>query len=136
MLIVESQVPVTLSPNGCTVISGRWMDPWSDRVETSPADLDIDHTVPLGNAWRSGAWAWAPAERIAYANDLVDAEHLIAIPDDENQSKSDDGPEGWRPPAQASWCNYARTWVAIKARWKLTATEAEWSALVEMTRLC
>ncbi len=37
-----------------------------------PSGLDIDHLVPLDEAWDCGASAWSAAEREAYANDLGD----------------------------------------------------------------
>jgi hypothetical protein len=136
-LIAESQVPVTLtSASGCTVATGQWVDPWSGSVNTSARALDVDHTVPLANAWRSGAWAWEPTQRLAYANDLTEGDHLIGIPLGENRLKADDGPEAWRPPASSAWCLYARVWTAIKARWNLTASPAEWSAILEMASTC
>ena len=137
VLVLESRTVVTFTtPASCTVAGGEWIDPWSGTVTTSARALDVDHTVPLANAWRSGAWAWTAAQRVAYANDLADAGHLIAIPLGENRSKGDDGPEGWRPPARASWCAYAQTWTSIKARWGLSATPAEWAALLEMAATC
>jgi hypothetical protein len=137
VLITESRVPVTFTtPASCSVATGQWVDPWSGAVTTSAAALEVDHTVALANAWRSGAWAWTPVQRVAFANDLADNGHLIAIPSAENQAKADDGPEAWRPPSGTAWCAYARVWTAIKARWNLTATPAEWSAILEMASTC
>ena len=80
VLIAESRVAVAFtSPTDCTVASGDWLDPWSGAQLTSARALDIDHTVPLANAWRSGAWAWTTEQRRAYANDLTDVDHLVAI---------------------------------------------------------
>src|SRR5262249_44127313 len=85
VLIVESQTPVTFTtPTSCTVATGQWSDPWSDSITTVASALDVDHTVPLANAWRSGAWAWTHEQRVAYSNDLADDAHLIAIPAEEN----------------------------------------------------
>ena len=103
---------------------------------TDPTKLDIDHTVPLANAWASGAWSWTPDQRITYANDLANLDHLLAVPLEENRSKGDGGPEDWRPPAKADWCRYALSWDRIKAKWNLRATQAEWNALTEMTATC
>jgi hypothetical protein len=137
VLIEESTAPVTFTTTrDCTVATGQWTDPWSGIVSTSARALDIDHTVPLANAWRSGAWAWTPEQRIAYANDLVDAPHLDAILLGENRSKGDDGPEQWRPPSRSAWCAYAQAWTQIKARWQLTATAAEWNAVVDLAAAC
>ena len=88
------------------------------------------------NAWRSGAWAWTTEQRRAYANDLTDVDHLVALALGENRSKGDGGPEGWKPPNPGTWCEYARDWTAIKAKWNLTATPAEWSALLAMSATC
>jgi hypothetical protein len=137
VLIEESQAPVTFTSLAlCTVATGQWLDPWSGTVNATASALDVDHTVPLANAWRSGAWAWTPDQRVAYANDLDDADHLIAIPLGENRSKGDDGPDSWRPPSKSSWCAYARVWTGIKAKWHLTATPTEWSAILEMASTC
>jgi hypothetical protein len=137
VLIAESQAPVTFTrPSDCTVATGLWTDPWSGITTRTAHAFDIDHTVPLANAWRSGAWGWSPARRVAYANDLADPGHLIAIDASENREKGDDGPEAWRPPNPRSWCRYAITWDRIKAKWHLTATPAEWAALVLMAATC
>jgi hypothetical protein len=137
VLIAESQAPVTFtSASDCTVATGRWVDPWSGITTTTAHAFDIDHTVPLANAWRSGAWAWSQAQRVAYANDLADPGHLIAIDASENREKGDSGPETWRPPNTHSWCRYATTWDRIKAKWHLSATYAEWTTLLLMAATC
>jgi hypothetical protein len=137
VLIAESATPVTFTTAAsCTVLNGTWVDPWSGITTYVARSLDIDHTVPLANAWRSGAWAWSPAERVAYANDLTDSGHLIGIPLGENRSKGDDGPEAWKPPNPSAWCQYARTWTTIKKRWNLTASPEEWSAIIQMAATC
>lgn len=137
LLISTSSAPVTFT-NGrdCTVATGSWRDPWSGQVSVVARAFDIDHTVPLANAWRSGAWAWSRDRRVAYANDLGDVAHLVAISAHDNRAKGDDGPEAWKPPNPTTWCAYARLWDGIKARWGLSATGAEWNALVQMTATC
>lgn len=137
VLIAESTTPVTFtSARPCVVATGWWVDPWSGTTTGSASAFQVDHTVPLANAWRSGAWAWTPRQRIDFANDLSDPDHLVAMPGGQNASKGDRGPEAWRPPDPGSWCRYARVWTAIKARWGLTATEAEWTALLDLAATC
>ncbi len=131
VLLAETRNAATFtSASNCTVLTGDWIDPWSGAENTTARALDVDHTVPLANAWRSGAWAWTPQQRLDYANDLADADHLIAIPLGENRSKGDDGPDAWKPPSQNAWCRYAQRWTAIKAKWGLSATASEWNAIV------
>lgn len=59
--------------------------------------MDIDHLVPLSNAWKSGASAWTTAQRQTFANDLTHPQ-LLAVTDNVNESKGDSGPEDWKPP--------------------------------------
>ena len=106
------------------------------RDRTSAAQVQIDHNVPLAEAWRSGAWAWTTEQRIAYANDLSYPWHLNAVTNSQNTSKSDSDPAHWKPPLQPTWCLYAQAWTTIKAKYGLTADQAEWNALVTMARTC
>jgi hypothetical protein len=69
----ESDTPLTYTTSSrCTVASGRWFS-YYDRVSwTLAADVDIDHMVPLAEAWGSGASTWTSARRQTFANDLGD----------------------------------------------------------------
>ncbi|WP_431277281.1 HNH endonuclease family protein [Leifsonia poae] len=97
VLVAESVVPVTYG-SGCTVTAGEW-DSWYDgAVWTNPSDVDIDHFVPLGDAWRSGAANWTADERKDYANDLDFDLTLVAVTDNVNSSKGDRDPAHWLPP--------------------------------------
>ena len=136
-LVEESRIAVTFTnEDRCSVATGEWLDPFTGDILTSARDLDVDHMVPLSNAHRSGAWAWDAARRRAYANDLSYANHLIAVTNSVNRSKSDQGPERWKPPDESYWCQYATDWANIKAAWGLSATQAEWDALLAMAATC
>jgi hypothetical protein len=50
---------------------GRWYSEYDGAVVPAASALDIDHIVPLTESWDSGASAWTPARREAYANDLT-----------------------------------------------------------------
>jgi hypothetical protein len=137
VLIEESRTPVLFrTPQNCTVDSGFWSDPYTTQVTSVAGDLDVDHLVPLANAHRSGGWNWSADERQRFANDLSYPFHLIAVTASVNRSKSDRGPEEWRPPSRSFWCTYAHAWIQVKSTWRLTATSAEWAALMEMVDGC
>ncbi len=118
---------------GCDVISGRWPDPYTGRTYDEPSEIDIDHVVPLAEAWRSGASSWDERLRERYAND---PDVLLSVEDNANQSKGDKGPGTWRPPNEAAWCDYATRWISIKAKYDLSAGEREKEALEEMLGTC
>ena len=120
---------------GCNVTAGRWTSAYDGKVFTDPALVDIDHMVPLANAWRSGAATWTDDERADFANDL-DEPQLIAVSAASNRSKGDQDPSTWKPKLTKSWCQYAEDWIAVKSHWKLTVTIAEKAALTDMLETC
>jgi Protein of unknown function (DUF1524) len=117
----------------CKVQSGTWLDPYTSQTFTNPSDIDTDHVVPLANAWRSGASEWDKDARERYAND---PEVLLSVEDNANQSKGDKGPEAWKPPNEAEWCDYAVRWIGIKDKYDLSVNAQEKEALVEMLDAC
>lgn len=121
--------------DGCNVTSGVWLSLYDGVTVTSPTEVDIDHMVPLANAWRSGADAWDDDKRGDFANDL-DRPQLFAVTASSNRSKGDQDPSQWKPPSPAYWCQYAKDWILVKSYWQLTVTKAEKSALAEMLGTC
>ena len=119
--------------SGCKVTSGSWYDPYTDQTFSNPQDLDIDHVVPLANAWRSGASSWNDEQREHYAND---PDVLLSVEDNANQEKGDKGPEAWKPPNEGEWCDYAERWISIKAKYDLSVNEQEKEALDQMLNTC
>lgn len=120
---------------GCNVVSGRWLSPYDNKAFDAPALVDVDHLVPLANAWRSGAADWDDQRRGDFANDL-DTPQLLAVSVATNRSKGDQDPSLWRPPNRDYWCRYAESWIAVKHRWALSVTAAEKTALRDMLELC
>jgi hypothetical protein len=121
--------------SNCAATSGSWFSPYDGATWTQTSDVDIDHVVPLADAWRTGASSWTTAQRQAYANDLSDPQ-LIAVTDNVNQAKGDSSPDTWKPPLTSYWCTYAEMWVAVKHKWNLTVNSAEKSALTDMLNHC
>ncbi|WP_262406023.1 excalibur calcium-binding domain-containing protein [Protaetiibacter sp. SSC-01] len=128
-LIAASEVPPTYNPSGCTVAAGQWTSPYDGAVWTAPSDVDIDHMVPLKEAWISGAHAWTTQTRAAFANDLDWPASLQVVTDNVNQSKSDRDPAAWLPPDVAAHCRYVTDYVTVKYRWGLSVDSAERTAI-------
>jgi hypothetical protein len=133
VLIQEAVVLPKLS-SGCVFTGGKWISPYDNLSTTDYSTLDIDHMVPLSEAWRSGAWKWSPAQREAYANDLTDPRALVAVTASLNRQKSDQDPSTWLPPENK--CIYVSNWIAIKVRYSLTVDSAEANALTSLVSQC
>ena len=134
VLIAESTVAPSLSASGCTVTAGRWTPSYDGGTYTLASQLEIDHLVPVSEAWDSGAQRWTQQQRVAFYNDLGYAGSLVAISSALNQSKSDRGPEQWLPPADV--CGYVTAWTAVKIRWSLSVDPAEQAALLRQADAC
>ncbi|SFW50064.1 HNH endonuclease family protein [Amycolatopsis australiensis] len=119
----------------CRPVSGTWTSVYDDETWTKPTDVDIDHMVPLGQAWASGAKTWTTEKREQFANDLTRPQ-LFAVTDNVNQQKSDKAPDQWKPPLVSFWCTYATDWIVVKHYYGLTVTQAEKTALTDMLGRC
>ncbi|MEU3184822.1 DUF1524 domain-containing protein [Streptomyces sp. NPDC006923] len=75
-----------VTSSACAATSGTWFSPYDGATWHAAADVDIDHMVPLAEAWDSGASAWTTAKRQQFANDLTRPQ-LIAVTDNVNQSR-------------------------------------------------
>jgi hypothetical protein len=124
-----------VTSSSCAATSGSWYSPYDGATWTASSDVDIDHVVPLANAWRTGASGWTQARRTQFANDLTNPQ-LIAVTDNVNQSKGDQSPATWKPSRTAYWCTYAKMWVDVKYTYSLTVNATEKSALATMLDRC
>ena len=113
----------------CWVVSGRWGSPYDGLVLTDAAHVDIDHLVPLAEAWRSGAWRWDSGRRELFAND---ERSLLAVSAVSNRTKGADDPSEWLPPVEEAICPYAVAWVEAKVRWDLSVDASELATLKQL----
>ncbi|MEV6583728.1 HNH endonuclease family protein [Streptomyces sp. NPDC051582] len=123
--------------NPCVVVSGVLHDPYTGKTlpysYRKASQIQTDHVVPLGAAWRGGAYAWTPQRRLAYANDL---DVLLAVDKQTNQDKGSKTADKWQPPRAEYHCEYARRYVGIKAEYGLSVTPPEKTALSAMLATC
>lgn len=121
---------------GCSIMNGQWLSIYDDEVVLEPEKLDIDHMVPLAEAWDSGAAGWSQDRRERFANDLGYDDALVAVTARSNRAKGDKDPAEWEPPDGDAWCRYATAWTSQEIRWQLTADEAEVDILRDMFSRC
>ncbi|MEU8702423.1 HNH endonuclease family protein [Streptomyces sp. NPDC048680] len=120
----------------CALTGGEWLSYYDEVTVNAATKLDIDHVVPLAEAWDSGASKWDAERREQYANDLTAERSLVAVTAKTNRSKADRDPAEWLPPAASAQCTYGADWVATKLRWQLAADDKERAALKELATGC
>ncbi|MFF9431997.1 HNH endonuclease family protein [Streptomyces sp. NPDC014746] len=135
VLIAEAVEAPAVGAN-CALTGGVWWSYYDETEVTSASGLDIDHMVPLKEAWGSGAWEWTAERREAYANDQGAAVSLIAVTARSNRAKADKDPAQWMPPASSARCRYAAEWTATKLRWNLSVDQAEADTLQALAAEC
>ena len=114
---------------GCKLAGGRWVSYHDGQEVTGSGALEVIHTVPLAEAWGSGASAWAAARREAYANGQDAAATPAAVAARVNRQKAGKDPAGWLPPVSEAPRRYVGEWVTTKLRRQLTAGGPETEAL-------
>jgi hypothetical protein len=118
----------------CVLTGGRWISPYDGKVHRVASALEIDHLVPLSEAWRSGAATWDAKQRERFANDLDFAPSLVAVTATLNRSKGGRDVTDWRPARNV--CGYVKNWLDVKIRWSLTVDRTEAATLVKYISTC
>ncbi len=113
------------SRSGCLMVSATWVSSYDAVRTTNPSAFDIDHMVPLKEAWVSGASDWSAERRTSFANDLGYFYSLLAVSASSNRSKGAQDPSAWMPPNVSDQCSYIYEWVAVKWRWDLSMDVTE-----------
>ncbi|KAF8966795.1 hypothetical protein BDZ97DRAFT_1806483 [Flammula alnicola] len=102
-----------VTDSACAATSGNWVSPYDNVATTLASDLDIDHLVPL---------------KEAFANDLTRPQ-LVAVTDKVYVAN-------WLPPQSSYVCIYVRAWVTVKHYYSLTIDSAEKTALTSLLANC
>ncbi|MFF0773196.1 HNH endonuclease family protein [Nonomuraea wenchangensis] len=116
----------------CIVLTGTLKDPYSGKTikfkrgqDTSTA-VQIDHLIPLSDAWQKGAQQWSATKRKEFANDPL---NLQATDGPLNGQKSDSDAATWLPPLKSYRCTYIARQIDVKAKYDVWVTAAEKSAM-------
>lgn len=105
------------------VLFGCWQDLYTNTIYKDSSDLDIDHLVPLKEAFDSGAYDWTKEKKKEYYNYMKDANHLIAVESGLNRSKGSKDVGEWLPTQNVEI--YVSYWINIKATWGLSIDSNE-----------
>lgn len=115
---------------------------WLDRPFPSPytahvivrslRDTDIEHVVAAAEAHDSGLCAQPRERRRAFASDLANL--TLALPSVNRYEKVDKDAADWLPEINRCW--YARTVVAVKAKYGLSVDPRERDALAGALEDC
>jgi hypothetical protein len=133
VLIRDSDKPVEMrSQNRCKVETGDWLDPYTTKNFTNSLDIQIDHVVPLKNAYNNGAWRWTYQARCLYANFLAYHDHLLPVSGVENMTKGAGSPADYMPPNPDYHCAYVKNWLTIKLIWRLGMQRSEAQAIKDI----
>lgn len=130
---------VSLSSDGCKVMSGILQDPYTaksitfTRGEQTSDDVQIDHVVALSDAWQKGAQQLDGVAREELANDPL---NLLAVDGDTNQKKGDSDAASWLPPNKDYRCRYVARQISVKKKYSLWVTDAEKSAMKRVLNAC
>ena len=118
------------------VTTGRWRCRFSGTWVTDATELDIDHLVPLAEAWESGAYAWTDDLRSRYANGVGlrswNRSWLLPVLSGLNRAKGAKRPDEWLPPNSRYHLHYVCDWVKTKRYWGLSVAEKERQMLLRI----
>ena len=136
VLIAEADVIPSVGAS-CALVGGEWVSVYDGITETGTGSgFDVDHLVPLAEAWDSGAYAWDSDTRRGYANDLEYEHSLVAVSSSSNRQKGAADPAEWLPPEVSVRCWYAEAWITVKTRWELSVDTGELQALRALVSQC
>lgn len=119
--------------NRCSVAEGLWIDPYSEKqMINAQEEIQIDHVVPMHEAYITGAYKWTFKERCLYGNYLGYKNHLLPVSADENNEKSSSRPDTYMPSNKNYHCQYLKNWLTIKSIWGLALAQDEVKAIKEL----
>lgn len=139
LILQRDMVDTAIDQDGCKVASGLLQDPYTARTihfkrgADSSSLVQIDHVVPLSDAWQKGAQQLSQVEREKLANDSLE---LLAVDGPTNEKKGDGDAATWLPPNKPYRCQYIARQIAVKKKYHLWITPAEKDAMRRVLSQC
>lgn len=116
ILVDLSLTEAVLDESGCRIVGGTWRDFYTGEILSDPSTIDIDHLVPLHEAWDLGANEWDRSRAADFAND---PQNLVITTGEMNRSKGSKVPPAWLPPEEESRCEYLTRFGQILGKYGL-----------------
>jgi hypothetical protein len=132
-VLIQEHIGAIRISKSCAVY-GTWKSFFDNRITHDAHSLEVDHLVPLAEAWYSGAYAWSALRKKAFGNDLGYKWSLNAVTTSANLAKKAKDPAEWMP--KDNKCTYAKAWIGVKYRWHLSVDPREKAALVRYLGTC
>lgn len=123
----------------CVVATGVLKDKYTGKTinfkrgTSTSSKVQIDHIIPLSDAWQKGAQKWDATKRIKFANDPI---NLMASDGPTNGAKGDKDAATWLPPNKGFRCEYIAKQVKVKKTYGVWVTKAEQDAMVKILKGC
>lgn len=130
---------VVLDSDNCTVISGKYYEPYTgvevefkEKSEISKG-VQIDHIVALSDAWQKGAQYKTKEVRYSIATDPL---NLVAADASANMQKSDGDAATWLPKNKSFRCQYVARQISVKYKYGLWVSESEKDTMKRVLSNC
>lgn len=137
-ILARDLTGVSYKSGHCTIATGTLQDPYTGKTihfvrGPESTKVQIDHVVPLGDAWVTGAAQLTATQRLDLAEDPLE---LIAADGPANEAKGDGDASEWLPANTGYRCRYVARQIAVKVKYKLWVTAAEKSAMEKVLGTC
>lgn len=139
LILSQQMTNVEFGSDNCVVLSGTLDDPYTraqinfQRGSKTSSEVQVDHVVALSDAWQKGAQNIDEQSRFSFANDSL---NLLAVDGPINQKKGDSDAASWLPPNKSFRCRYVARQIAVKKKYFLWVSEAEYATMKRVLNGC
>ena len=116
------------SEDGCKIVGGLWVGPYSGEILNNPKQVQIDHIIALKEAHVAGGSRWYPEKKKEFANDM---DNLLATAGSTNQKKSAQPESRWLPSERSYLPTYFKKRLEIRTKYGLTMEAKECQAMLD-----
>ncbi|WP_343708627.1 HNH endonuclease family protein, partial [Mycobacterium sp.] len=103
------------------------------RGPGTSSQVQVDHIVPILDAWQKGAQQWDDLKRRNFANDPLNLQATTAAA---NRQKGSADAATWLPPNKAYRCAYVSRIIDVKSAYGVWMTQAEHDEIKRVVDTC